>query len=252
MYLERGRVKGITWKIQKIFKQWKWPKKRKKRERVHSKGGKHAECYFLFMLWKHLCIPGLDPASQPWDLGPDPEWQQLSFSKRWLAAFAASLLQCHLLQRPERSWAGDRLSRQRLGCTSAEPPRCRHLPNVQEDREPLSLCSYPFGQTRWPRWLTPWPVAEPLMHPGAGTRMRGGHCPELPPLGPPQVLTPWSHMHPHGPFLTTDALFRHRRKDSHYRFFYISPEIWWLWLFPLFPTPRVHPGSPWRLCRRSQ
>lgn len=86
-----------------------------------------------------LLIYAVKAPLPPWDLGPDPDWQQLSFSKPWFAVFAANLLQCCLPQCPEPGRAGEHLSREGLGLTSVEPPCCRHHPSVQGDRAPLSL-----------------------------------------------------------------------------------------------------------------
>lgn len=130
---------------------------------------------------------------------------------------------------------------------------------------PAAAISPACRRTRWPSrilaFLPLWPdVVAAVTHamascratgaPGDDTRMRRGHCLELPPLGPPRVLMPWSHAHPHGLVLTTDTLYRNRQKGSHYRFFYMSSEMWCLWLFLLLPTPTS--GSPWRLSWGSQ
>ena len=147
--LGRGRGKGTTWTIQKIFKQWK-------KKGIHSKGEKHAECYFLFMLWKHLCIPGPDPANHPQDLGPDPDRQQLSFSKQWFAAFAASCLRCHLLQCPQVSRAREHPSGQGLGSPAQSLPAVGISP----------ACGRPGHPS--PCLLTPWSG-----HMGCGDWCRG-------------------------------------------------------------------------------
>lgn len=80
-------------------------------------------------------------------------------------------------------------------------------PSMQEDQMPLSFFSYPFSQTGWSWWLTPWPALKPQRHPGADTG-RWGDMSEMPPLGPAQVLMPQSHRHHQGPFLTTDSVLR--------------------------------------------
>lgn len=210
------------------------------KKKIHSKGGKHAECYFSFMLWKHLCLPGT------WGL-------ILTDSS---SHFQNSGSQCLL---PTLCSAASHSVRSRAELGSTSPgrdwgspvwslPVADIIPACRGTGHPSP---YPFSQTQRWWWLTPWPAAEPGRHPGADSRMRRGHCLELPPPRPSQVLTSWSHIYPHGPFLTTHAHFRNRQKLSHYCFFYLTPEISWLGHFPLFLSLRAS-GSPWCLSGRSQ
>lgn len=47
--------------------------------------------------------------------------------------------------------------------------------SMEEAEMPLSFLSYPFSQTGWSQWLTPWPALKPQKHPGADTGMMRGH-----------------------------------------------------------------------------
>lgn len=154
--------------------------------------------------------------------------------------------QYHLLWCWELCQAEEHLSRQGPGLTSAEPPCCRHLPSMQEDQMPLSFFSYPCSQTGWSRWLTPWPASKPQRHPGADMGMTRGHGPEMPSLGPSQVLMPQPHRHPHGPFLTTDSVLRASITTVSTHLKSVGSGC-----SPSFPHPGAS-GSPWCLSWRSQ
>lgn len=153
--------------------------------------------------------------------------------------------QYHPLWWSELCQAGEHLSRQGPGHTSAEPPCCRNL----------TAC-------RRTRYLSPFLLTPSARQGGGGDshygqlrRHRGalgltqgwrGAISEMPSLGPPQQLMPKSHRHPQGPFLTTDSVLKVpiTTISTHLKSFGSDCSS-------SFPHPGES-GSPWCLSGKSQ